>query len=100
MPTAIHRRVAALQAGLDPTYVARLTSGWLVLGDPQVIPGYCLLLPDPVVPDLNALASPLRCHRFPFGADGDPGLPEADGDAGHQGQRDGEGGAIDQFISS
>ncbi len=55
-PTVIHRRVAALRAGADPTLVARLPSGWLVLGDPQVIPGYCLLLPDPVVPDLNALA--------------------------------------------
>jgi diadenosine tetraphosphate (Ap4A) HIT family hydrolase len=53
--TAIHRRVAACQAGTDPTLVARLASGWVVMGDPQVIPGYCLLLPDPVVPDLNAL---------------------------------------------
>ena len=52
--TAIHRRVAALRAGADPTVLARLTSGWAVLGDPQVIPGYCLLLPDPVVPHLNA----------------------------------------------
>ena len=26
------------------------------MGDPQVISGYCLLLPDPVVPDLNALS--------------------------------------------
>ena len=40
---------------MDPTLVARLDSGWVVMGDPQVIPGYCLLLPDPVVPDLNAL---------------------------------------------
>ena len=55
-PTVIHRRVAALRAGADLTSIARLASGWLVLGDPQVIPGYCLLLPDPVVPDLNALA--------------------------------------------
>ena len=53
--TAIHRRVAALRAGSDPTSIAEFRSGWLVLGDPQVIPGYCLLLPDPVVPDLNAL---------------------------------------------
>jgi diadenosine tetraphosphate (Ap4A) HIT family hydrolase len=56
LPTAIHRRVAALRAGTEPTSIARLASGWLVLGDPQVIAGYCLLLPDPVVPDLNALA--------------------------------------------
>jgi diadenosine tetraphosphate (Ap4A) HIT family hydrolase len=53
--TAIHRRVAACRAGTDPTVIARLRSGWAVLGDPQVLPGYCLLLPDPVVPHLNAL---------------------------------------------
>ena len=58
--TAIHRRVAALRAGSDPTVIARLESGWAVLGDPQVIPGYCLLLPDPVVPHLNALTEPAR----------------------------------------
>ena len=59
-PTAIHRRVAALRADADPTRIARLASGWLVLGDPQVIPGYCLLLPDPVVADLNALPAGAR----------------------------------------
>jgi diadenosine tetraphosphate (Ap4A) HIT family hydrolase len=53
--TAIHQRVAACRAGADPTVIARLRSGWAVLGDPQVLPGYCLLLPDPVVPHLNAL---------------------------------------------
>ncbi len=55
MSTAIHRRVAACRAGTDPTVVARLPSGWAVMGDPQVLRGYCLLLPDPVVPHLNAL---------------------------------------------
>jgi diadenosine tetraphosphate (Ap4A) HIT family hydrolase len=54
--TSIHRRVDALRAGSDPTFVARLTSGWAVLGERQVLPGYCLLLPDPVVPALNDLA--------------------------------------------
>jgi len=58
--TVIHRRVAALNAGGDPGEVARLAAGWVVLGDPQVIRGYCLLLPDPVVPDLNALAGAAR----------------------------------------
>jgi diadenosine tetraphosphate (Ap4A) HIT family hydrolase len=53
--TAIHRRVAACRAGTDPTVIARLASGWAVMGDPQVLAGYCLLLPDPVVPHLNAL---------------------------------------------
>jgi diadenosine tetraphosphate (Ap4A) HIT family hydrolase len=54
--TAIHRRVEACRAGTDPTVIARLASGWAVMGDPQVLEGYCLLLPDPVVPHLNALA--------------------------------------------
>jgi diadenosine tetraphosphate (Ap4A) HIT family hydrolase len=53
--TAIHRRVAACRAGSDPTAVARLPTGWAVMGDPQVLAGYSLLLPDPVVPHLNAL---------------------------------------------
>ena len=56
MSTAIHRRVDALRAGADSTFIARLTSGWAVMGERQVLPGYCLLLPDPVVPTLNALA--------------------------------------------
>ncbi len=55
MTTSIHRRVDALRAGRDPGFVARLTSGWAVLGERQFLPGYCLLLPDPVVPNLNAL---------------------------------------------
>ena len=58
--TAIHRRVEACRAGADPTMIARLRSGWAVIGDPQVLPGYCLLLPDPVVPHLNALEPALQ----------------------------------------
>jgi diadenosine tetraphosphate (Ap4A) HIT family hydrolase len=54
--------VDALRAGEDPTFVARLASGWAVLGDPQVLPGYCLLLPDPVVPALNALQDAARAE--------------------------------------
>ncbi|MEX0733130.1 MAG: hypothetical protein WD944_02305 [Steroidobacteraceae bacterium] len=60
MSTSIHRRVDALRAGKDPTFVARLASGWAVLGERQVLPGYCLLLPDPVVPALNALKGAAR----------------------------------------
>lgn len=60
MSTAIHRRVESLRAGTDPTFITRMSSGWAVMGDPQVLPGYCLLLPDPVVPTLNALADGQR----------------------------------------
>ena len=60
MTTAIHRQVAAAAAGQLPRVIARLASGWAVLGDPQILPGYALLLPDPVVPHLNALAAEAR----------------------------------------
>lgn len=60
MTTSIHSRVDALRAGNDPAFVARLASGWAVLGERQVLPGYCLLLPDPVAPTLNALAGEAR----------------------------------------
>jgi diadenosine tetraphosphate (Ap4A) HIT family hydrolase len=40
--------------------VARMRSGWAVMGERQVFAGYCLLLPDPVVPHLNALPGQQR----------------------------------------
>lgn len=55
MSTLIHRRVEAARQGINPTVICRVQSGWIVLGDVQFLPGYSLLLPDPVVPDLNAL---------------------------------------------
>lgn len=60
MKTLIHERVETAQAGTNPTVLCRMPSGWAVLGDAQFIPGYCLLLPDPVVPDLNALDADAR----------------------------------------
>lgn len=63
MTTAIHRRVEELRAGRDRTLIARMPSGWAVLGEPQVLRGYCLLLPDPVVDHLNAFGGEAR-ERF------------------------------------
>ena len=60
MPTEIHRQVEAARRGELSRAIARMMSGWAVLGDPQITRGYCLLLPDPVVPDLNALRGELR----------------------------------------
>ena len=60
MITAIHKQVEAARNGELPRVIARMKSGWAVLGDPQVTHGYCLLLPDPVVPDLNALNGDAR----------------------------------------
>jgi diadenosine tetraphosphate (Ap4A) HIT family hydrolase len=58
--TAIHRQVEAARNGELPRVIAKMPSGWAVLGDPQITPGYCLLLPDPVVADLNALSGEAR----------------------------------------
>ncbi len=55
MSTLIHRRVEAARQGTNPTVICRVKSGWVVLGDVQFLPGYSLLLTDPVVADLNAL---------------------------------------------
>ncbi|MBL6754449.1 MAG: hypothetical protein O3B02_01150 [Proteobacteria bacterium] len=55
MSTLIHQRVRDCNLGLYPKAIGRVSSGWVVAGDVQFLPGYCLLLPDPVVPDLNAL---------------------------------------------
>lgn len=60
MSTLIHQRVEAARRGTNPTVIARLRSGWAVLGDVQVVRGYSLLLPDPVVVDLNGLPLPQR----------------------------------------
>jgi diadenosine tetraphosphate (Ap4A) HIT family hydrolase len=56
----IAERVAAAHAGTNETVVARVASGWVVLGDVQFLPGYCVLLADPVVPSLNDLAPAAR----------------------------------------
>ena len=53
--TAIHQHVDAARRGELTRVIKRMKSGWAVLGDPQITRGYCLLLPDPVVPHLNAL---------------------------------------------
>jgi diadenosine tetraphosphate (Ap4A) HIT family hydrolase len=62
-PTGIHTMVERCRTGKFPAAVARLASGWVIMGERQVLPGYCLLLPDPVVPHLNALPAEAR-SRF------------------------------------
>jgi diadenosine tetraphosphate (Ap4A) HIT family hydrolase len=53
--TAIHHQVDEARGGRNPRVFARLYSGWAVFGEQQFVYGYSLLLPDPVVPNLNAL---------------------------------------------
>lgn len=60
--TSIHALVERCRAGGHAPAVGRLPSGWVVLGERQVLTGYCLLLPDPVVSDLNALRGGARAQ--------------------------------------
>jgi diadenosine tetraphosphate (Ap4A) HIT family hydrolase len=60
--TLIHERVALARAGMNPTVIARMASGWAVLGDSQLPLGYALLLPDPVVFAINDLAGADRAQ--------------------------------------
>ncbi len=60
MPTLIHQRVEQANRGENPCVICRVPSGWVVMGDKQFLPGYSLLLPDPVVSSINDLAEPAR----------------------------------------
>ncbi len=63
MTTVIHERVHLCREGAFEKCIAKMPSGWAVMGDVQFLPGYCLLLPDPVVPHLNAMSME---HREAF----------------------------------
>lgn len=60
MTTLIHQRVEMAQKGQNQAVLCKMESGWAVFGDMQMLNGYCLLLPDPVPADLNALSIPER----------------------------------------
>jgi diadenosine tetraphosphate (Ap4A) HIT family hydrolase len=55
-------RVELARRGANDTVICRLPSGWAVLGDVQVLPGWCLLLADPVVRRLNDLDEARRAQ--------------------------------------
>jgi diadenosine tetraphosphate (Ap4A) HIT family hydrolase len=52
---SVESQVAAARAGNEPALVCSVSSGWVVLANMQYLPGYCILLPDPVVSSLNDL---------------------------------------------
>ena len=61
-PTIVHERAALCRAGANPTLLARMPSGWAVLGDNQFLPGYSLLLADPTVDHLTDLEDGARAR--------------------------------------
>lgn len=62
-------RIRSALQGRNPTVLARLSSGFAVIGDTQFLPGYCLLLSDD--PGADRLADLPRARRLAFLADVD-----------------------------
>jgi diadenosine tetraphosphate (Ap4A) HIT family hydrolase len=58
--TVIHELVHAAREGREPRVITRLYSGWVLFGQQQFVRGYALLMPDPVVPSINALGAKER----------------------------------------
>lgn len=48
-------RLASALDGTNPTLVSKMKSGLVVLGDSQLLPGYCILMAHPKVSCLNDL---------------------------------------------
>lgn len=55
MTNILIERINLARNGLNPTVITKMKSGWVVLGDNQTISGYCLLLADPTIDDINKL---------------------------------------------
>ncbi len=53
-------RIGAAQRGVNPMVIARMRSGFAVIGDHQFMPGYCVLLASPEVDHLSDLPLPER----------------------------------------
>ena len=60
MVNLIVERVEAARRGQNQFVICRMKSGWLVIGDVQPLPGYCVLLADPVVDSINAMEQAQR----------------------------------------
>ncbi len=60
MSNLIAERVEQARLGQNPYVIARMKSGWAVIGDVQPLTGYCLLLADPVIASINELDEPGR----------------------------------------
>jgi diadenosine tetraphosphate (Ap4A) HIT family hydrolase len=59
---SVSKQVELARAGLEPALISQVPSGWVVLCTMQYLRGYCILLPDPVVPSLNDLSREQRAN--------------------------------------
>ena len=60
MSNLVQTRLEMARAGENPTVICRMETGWAVLGDWQFLPGYSILIADPVVGDLHHLVMDQR----------------------------------------
>ena len=58
----VEQWILAARRGENPRVITRLPAGWLVIGDVQPLPGYCVLLADPIVPGPNAMSEADRAR--------------------------------------
>ena len=49
-------RIQSCKDGTNPTFITRLKSGYVVIGDTQFLPGYCVLLYKEKVSSINELS--------------------------------------------
>lgn len=59
---SVAKQVEAARAGMETALICQVPSGWVVLCAMQYLSGYCILLPDPVVPSLNDLTHQQRAR--------------------------------------
>lgn len=52
--------LGAARQGTNPTVLARMQTGWAVIGSTQHLPGYCLLIHDGEADQLTDLPRPAR----------------------------------------
>ena len=63
----IQQRVALARKGAYPKVIGRMTSGWLVVADTQLVQGYCVPLADPPVSlSLLHISEPKRPAGTPY----------------------------------
>lgn len=55
-------RIGSCLRGENPTLITRMKSGFVVIGDTQFLPGYCVLLGYPEAKALNDLSQARRCQ--------------------------------------
>lgn len=60
--TICHDRVEMARNGENPWVICKMPSGWAVMCDKQVQPGYVILLSDPVVTSINDLDGEARAQ--------------------------------------